>query len=225
MRRKTRSVLSKGTGKVTSARLSKTDASGRLILPTAQPLLQGSSVCYLSEISWKPHRSLEPRVFRLGLHLPCSCPGSPSSAHKQRPPTHQWPKPKPWGSSRSWCHRVISEPLALATLFSASAHPAIWVHFRKVIRSQHSGSHGPELPTHLPSTHSVLAALHTNLALAIPAALVHTSSKFHMAAPPPGPSSDTTASESPSPRKWPQPPNPLRSLGQHVISGVFHSFV
>lgn len=85
MRRRTRSVLSNGTGKVTSARLSKTDASGRLTLPAAQPLLPGSSVCYLSGISWKPHRSLEPGVFRLGLHLPCSCPGSPRGAHKQPP--------------------------------------------------------------------------------------------------------------------------------------------
>lgn len=86
MHRRTRSVLSKGTGKVTSARLSKTDASGRLTLPTAQPLLPGSSVCYLSGISWKPHRSLKPRVFRLELHLPCSAQAPPRVPMNSPPP-------------------------------------------------------------------------------------------------------------------------------------------
>lgn len=41
-------------------------------------------------------------------------------------------------------------------------HPAAWVHFRKVIRSHHSGSSGPDLLLHLPGAHSVLATLHIN---------------------------------------------------------------
>ena len=39
MCRRTWSVLGKGTGEVTSARLSRTDASGRLTLPTAPTLI------------------------------------------------------------------------------------------------------------------------------------------------------------------------------------------
>ena len=38
MRMRTWSVLGKGTGEVTSARLSRTDASGKLTLPTAPTL-------------------------------------------------------------------------------------------------------------------------------------------------------------------------------------------
>ena len=46
MCRRTWSVLGKGTGEVTSARLSRTDASGRLTLPTA-PTLYSRFFCLL----------------------------------------------------------------------------------------------------------------------------------------------------------------------------------
>ena len=153
MHRRTRSVLSKGTGKGTSARLSKTDASGRWTLPTAQPLLPGSSVCYLSGFSWKPHRSLKPRVFRLELHLPCSAQAPPRVPINSTPPHSPVAQAKtlgvftflvPSGDLRAPGpgHTLFSQcpPSHLGPLSKGHQVPAQWLPW-------------PEVPTHLPSTH------------------------------------------------------------------------
>lgn len=168
--------------------------------------IPGFSVSYLSGLSWKPHRSLEPNVFRLGLHLPCSCPGSLRSPRKQHPHSPNGPSQNPGCLDGL---RVISEPLALAT------------HSLQLVPTQPPGStfersSGPStvapIAPNSPQTSLAPALFGRSVhqlrasAPAIAAALARTSSRLHTAAPPPGPSSDTTASESPSPRKRPQPP-------------------